>query len=165
MLLQDETGVGYKGTESAWWEIPWLKKMWKESLGAGRGERWLLSMANSPLLCHEYLGQGQETCSLLGCSLLSCLQRRGTGPPCQGCDVLLLQAVPAVHSGCCSPFPAVHGSIVGLLAVLIPCVSALWLLLCRGSGAFWSPFLAACTGVRLPGWILCLLVVCSPSGG
>lgn len=35
-------------------------------------------------------------------------------------------------------------------------VSALWLLLCRASGAFWSPFLQACGDVRLPGWILCL---------
>lgn len=54
------------------------------------------------------------------------------------------------------PFPCSPGSVVGLLAVLMPRVSALWLLLCRASGAFWSPFLQACGDVRLPGWILCL---------
>lgn len=43
-------------------------------------------------------------------------------------------------------------------------VSALQLLLCRGSTAFCSPLLAACAGIRLAGWILSV-VACSPFGG
>lgn len=45
--------VGYKGPATAWEEIPWLKKVWREFLGAGRREEWLLSAANSTLLCHN----------------------------------------------------------------------------------------------------------------
>lgn len=43
--------VGYKCTESAWEERTGLKKVWRESFGAGEGEKWLLPTANSPL-CH-----------------------------------------------------------------------------------------------------------------
>lgn len=87
----------------------------------GRGEKCLFSTTNSPqhTLCCEYLGQGQESCSWL-----SCLQRKETDQHCQGCGVLHISAV---HSGCCSPVPEAHSSVVGLLAVLIPCASALWL--------------------------------------
>lgn len=113
---------------------------------AGTGECWLLPAINSSLSCCGCLGWGAE--------LLSPCVEEGERPSCARavllfCLSMLLLLCHAGVAGSTQPLPFV--------ALLSCCSSA--------SGALWSLFPAACTGVRLPCLVLMSMMACSASGG
>lgn len=104
---------------------------------------------------------GVQSCSLGGCWRFAACRRGGQMQLCRGCGVVLAVMLLAVVPPAL-PQPPVRWGAAGSARPL-PSVAALSCC-SSASGAFWSPFPAACTAVRLPCLVLMSMMARSAFG-